>query len=78
MESYLKSDYTPGSEYSMAKEMGMGSSFNAGKFGKDKDKFNEIKLGALKHLDVFLSNVSEDKRTDFLKYIIATYNEVQY
>jgi hypothetical protein len=77
MESYLKSDYTPGSEFNMAKDMGM-SSYNPNKFGKDKDKFNEIKLGALKHLDVFLSNVSEDKRTAFLKYIIATYNEVQY
>lgn len=46
------------------------------RFLKDKgDKVNDIRLCALKNLHVFLQVVSIDKRTNFIKYIVQTFDE---
>jgi serine/threonine-protein phosphatase 4 regulatory subunit 1 len=46
------------------------------RFLKDKtEKANEIKQAVLKNLHIFLSVVSEDKRSGFIKYIVQTFDE---
>jgi len=46
------------------------------RFLKDKtDKANEIKQAVLKNLHIFLSVVSTEKRSSFIKYIVQTFDE---
>lgn len=40
-----------------------------------KDPVNEIKIGALKNMHVFLKEVQPENRTKFIKFIVQTYNE---
>ena len=43
---------------------------------KDKsDKSNEIKMSALKNLHIFLKVVSTEKRSQFIKYIVQTFDD---
>lgn len=39
---------------------------------------NEIRVGALKKLHIFLQEVAPENRQRFIKYIIETYNSAQY
>ena len=43
-----------------------------------KDQLSEVKVGALKNLHIFLSEVQTQNREPFIKYIVDTYNEAQY
>jgi hypothetical protein len=42
-----------------------------------KDNVNEIKIGALKNLHVFLAEVRPENRHQFIKYIMQTYDDFQ-
>lgn len=42
-----------------------------------KDNLNEIKIGALKNLHVFLSEVRPENRHVFIQYIMKTYDDFQ-
>lgn len=43
-----------------------------------KDPVNEIRVGSLKNLHIFLQEVSPENRSKFIKFIVQTYNEAQY
>ena len=43
-----------------------------------QDSSNEIRVGALKNLHVFLEQVQQANRAKFIKYIVKTYNEALY
>lgn len=40
-----------------------------------KDQLNEIRVGCLKNLHIFLQEVSPENREKFIKYIVQTYAE---
>lgn len=40
-----------------------------------KESMNEVKVGALKNLDIFLVELSPEKRVPFIKCIVDTYSE---
>ena len=43
-----------------------------------KDQVSDIKVGALKNLHIFLAEIAPENRSDFIRYIVDTYNEAQY
>ena len=43
-----------------------------------KDPINDIRIGALKNLHVFLEDLPLKTRKSFIKFIIQTYNDAQY
>jgi hypothetical protein len=43
-----------------------------------KDQLSDIKVGALKNLHIFLAEISPEHRSNFIRYIVDTYNEAQY
>jgi len=40
-----------------------------------KDKSTDIKMSSLKNMHIFLQEISMEKRTTFIKYIVSTFDE---
>jgi len=42
-----------------------------------KDKTLEIKMAALKNMHIFLKEVSPDKRTNYIKYVVQSFDDAK-